>query len=79
MGKVTVRVFRGDVNGGELVPYEVETFQGMVLLDAIHQIQDLGRVDIHSDGSQKPPEEHHVAQEMAVCGLHDFCSVIHDT
>ena len=39
MAKVTVRVFRGDVNGGEMVPYQVETFPGMVLLDAIHQIQ----------------------------------------
>jgi succinate dehydrogenase / fumarate reductase, iron-sulfur subunit len=39
MAKVTLRVFRGDVNGGEMVPYEVETFQGMVVLDAIHQIQ----------------------------------------
>lgn len=39
MSRVTIKVFRGDSNGGEMVPYEVETFQGMVLLDAIHQIQ----------------------------------------
>jgi succinate dehydrogenase / fumarate reductase iron-sulfur subunit len=39
MSKITLRVFRGDVNGGELVPYQVETFPGMVVLDAIHLIQ----------------------------------------
>ena len=39
MSRVIVHVLRGDGNGGEMVPYEVETFQGMVLLDAIHQIQ----------------------------------------
>jgi succinate dehydrogenase / fumarate reductase iron-sulfur subunit len=39
VSKVTLRIFRGDVNGGEMVPYEVETFQGMVVLDAIHLIQ----------------------------------------
>ncbi len=39
MMKASLRIFRGDVNGGEMVSYEVETFQGMVVLDAIHQIQ----------------------------------------
>ena len=39
MGTVTLKVFRGDDAGGEMVSYDVETFQGMVVLDAIHQIQ----------------------------------------
>ncbi|HLJ57297.1 MAG TPA: succinate dehydrogenase/fumarate reductase iron-sulfur subunit [Chthonomonadaceae bacterium] len=39
MGRVTISVFRGDAAGGKMVAYEVETFQGMVLLDAVHQIQ----------------------------------------
>jgi len=39
MDKITLRVFRGDVNGGEAVKYEVEKTPGMVVLDAIHQIQ----------------------------------------
>ena len=35
----TLRVFRGDSSGGELKPYDVETYPGMVVLDAIHDIQ----------------------------------------
>jgi len=35
----TVGVFRGDSSGGEVKRYEVETYPGMVVLDAIHDIQ----------------------------------------
>ena len=34
-----LRVFRGDKDGGEFKEYEVETFTGMVVLDAIHDVQ----------------------------------------
>ena len=37
--KANLRVFRGDANGGKLEAYEVETYPGMVVLDAIHEIQ----------------------------------------
>ncbi len=37
--KATVRVFRGNEEGGEFKEYEVETYTGMVVLDAIHEIQ----------------------------------------
>jgi succinate dehydrogenase / fumarate reductase, iron-sulfur subunit len=37
--KATVRVFRGNNEGGEFKEYEVETYTGMVVLDAIHDIQ----------------------------------------
>jgi succinate dehydrogenase / fumarate reductase iron-sulfur subunit len=36
---VTLRVFRGDSSAGELKSYDVETYPGMVVLDAIHEIQ----------------------------------------
>ena len=39
MEKVTLRVFRGDATGGSEADYEVPTFPGMVVLDAIHSIQ----------------------------------------
>ena len=39
MDKVTLRVFRGDADGGAEQEYEVPTFPGMVVLDAIHHIQ----------------------------------------
>ncbi len=39
MEKVTLRVFRGDAEGGKLVSYEVPVTPGMVVLDAIHYIQ----------------------------------------
>ena len=37
--KATLKVFRGDAEGGKLEAYEVETYPGMVVLDAIHDIQ----------------------------------------
>ena len=37
--KATLRVYRGDDEGGELKEYDVETYPGMVVLDAIHDIQ----------------------------------------
>ena len=37
--KATLNVFRGDSEGGKLQSYEVETYPGMVVLDAIHDIQ----------------------------------------
>ncbi|HEY7633927.1 MAG TPA: succinate dehydrogenase/fumarate reductase iron-sulfur subunit [Gemmatimonadales bacterium] len=38
-GKVTFRVWRGDAQGGRLVDYSTSVSPGMVVLDAIHQIQ----------------------------------------
>ena len=37
--KITLNVFRGSGERGELQSYEVPTFDGMVVLDAIHYIQ----------------------------------------
>jgi len=37
--KVTIRLFRGDATNGREIDYVVPTFPGMVVLDAIHQIQ----------------------------------------
>jgi succinate dehydrogenase / fumarate reductase iron-sulfur subunit len=37
--KATLKIYRGDKDGGEFVDYEVETFPGMVVLDAIHDVQ----------------------------------------
>ncbi len=39
MNRRLLYVWRGDANGGERVPYEIESSEGMVVLDAIHQIQ----------------------------------------
>src|SRR5271154_6500458 len=39
MSDVTVRVFRGDRNGGGPVDYKVPIIPGMVVLDALHSIQ----------------------------------------
>jgi succinate dehydrogenase / fumarate reductase iron-sulfur subunit len=38
-GRATFRVWRGDRNGGNLVDYTTGVAPGMVVLDAIHQIQ----------------------------------------
>ncbi len=39
MDKVTIKVYRGTSTEGEISTYEVPTFPGMVVLDAIHYIQ----------------------------------------
>jgi succinate dehydrogenase / fumarate reductase iron-sulfur subunit len=36
---VTFEVWRGDTDGGEFRPYETEVSEGMVVLDALHNIQ----------------------------------------
>src|SRR3979409_697613 len=38
-GRATFRVWRGDRSGGKLVDYTTSVAPGMVVLDAIHQIQ----------------------------------------
>ncbi|MBI5514593.1 MAG: succinate dehydrogenase/fumarate reductase iron-sulfur subunit [Deltaproteobacteria bacterium] len=35
----TFRIYRGDASGGEFVEYSTETYPGMVVLDAVHDIQ----------------------------------------
>ena len=37
--KVTMRVWRGDENGGEFTDYEMPAVEGEVVLDVIHRIQ----------------------------------------
>jgi succinate dehydrogenase / fumarate reductase iron-sulfur subunit len=39
VGRATFRVWRGDRDGGRLVDYTTDVAPGMVVLDAIHQIQ----------------------------------------
>src|SRR2546422_2520757 len=35
----SMRIFRGDANGGELVDYTVPLDPGMVVLDVVHRVQ----------------------------------------
>jgi succinate dehydrogenase / fumarate reductase iron-sulfur subunit len=39
LGRATFRIWRGDARGGQLVDYTTGVAPGMVVLDAIHQIQ----------------------------------------
>jgi len=39
MSTRTLRIWRGDAEGGGLVDYDVEVEEGMVVLDAVHKIQ----------------------------------------
>jgi succinate dehydrogenase / fumarate reductase iron-sulfur subunit len=39
MATATFRIWRGDANGGKLQDYTTEVSEGMVVLDAVHQIQ----------------------------------------
>ena len=37
--RATLRIWRGDEKAGEFKEYEVETYPGMVVLDAVHDVQ----------------------------------------
>jgi len=39
MATATFQIWRGDVSGGKFESYSTETSEGMVVLDAVHQIQ----------------------------------------
>jgi succinate dehydrogenase / fumarate reductase, iron-sulfur subunit len=39
MARATFRIWRGDASGGALTDYATEVSEGMVVLDAVHQIQ----------------------------------------
>jgi succinate dehydrogenase / fumarate reductase iron-sulfur subunit len=39
MGKATLRILRGTKEKAEFKEYEVETYTGMVVLDAVHEVQ----------------------------------------
>ena len=39
MARTTVRIWRGDKDGGEFKEYATEVTEGMVVLDAVHQVQ----------------------------------------
>ena len=39
MSTATFKIWRGDANGGEFQDYTTEVTEGMVVLDAVHQIQ----------------------------------------
>jgi succinate dehydrogenase iron-sulfur subunit len=39
MARATFRIWRGDASGGRLEDYQTEVSEGMVVLDALHQIQ----------------------------------------
>jgi succinate dehydrogenase / fumarate reductase iron-sulfur subunit len=39
MAITTFEIWRGDATGGKFVEYRTETSEGMVVLDAVHQIQ----------------------------------------
>lgn len=39
MASVTFKVWRGDIDGGEFKDYRTDISEGMVVLDALHQIQ----------------------------------------
>src|ERR1044072_7332027 len=39
MAQATFSIWRGDRSGGDFVDYRTEVTEGMVVLDAVHQIQ----------------------------------------
>ncbi len=46
MADVTMKIFRGDATGGDLVTYTVPTDPGMVVLDVVHKVQATQQPDL---------------------------------
>jgi succinate dehydrogenase / fumarate reductase iron-sulfur subunit len=46
MSKRTLEIWRGDGSGGERIPYELEAEEGMVVLDAVLEIQQTQAKDL---------------------------------
>jgi len=46
MPKATFELFRGTAGTGQLVPYETDISEGMVVLDAVHEIQASQATDL---------------------------------
>src|SRR5438045_9537206 len=46
MAKVTFRISRGDVKDSKFVDFQTDVGEGMVVLDAVHQIQAESAVDL---------------------------------
>jgi len=46
MPKATFELFRGNSGTGQLVPYETDVSEGMVVLDAVHEIQATQATDL---------------------------------
>lgn len=45
-GKIQLRIYRGDAQNGHMVDYEIPSQPGMVVLDAVHQVQALHAPDL---------------------------------
>ena len=43
---LSIRIFRGDIDGGEMVDYSVPREPGMVVLDAVHSVEALHAPDL---------------------------------
>src|ERR1043165_6775459 len=43
---ITLRIWRGDANGGKFVDYTTQASHGMVVLDAVHQVQATQATDL---------------------------------
>ncbi|MAG55107.1 MAG: succinate dehydrogenase/fumarate reductase iron-sulfur subunit [Planctomycetes bacterium] len=46
MTRATFKIWRGDTNGGELKEYNTDVVEGMVVLDAVHDIQSESANDL---------------------------------
>ena len=46
MSTAVFKIWRGDANGGEFVDYATEVTEGMVVLDAVHNIQATQATDL---------------------------------
>ena len=46
MPTATFRIWRGDANSGKFVDYSTEVSEGMVVLDAVHNIQATQAADL---------------------------------
>lgn len=65
--KATFSIWRGDKNGGKLVDMTTEVSDGMVVLDAVHQIQSEQCNNLPFVGIAKPANVVLAQQKLMAC------------
>jgi succinate dehydrogenase/fumarate reductase-like Fe-S protein len=54
MPTFTMRLFRGDATSGGFKDYQVDSDEGMVILDVVHRVQATLANDLRAGGTARP-------------------------
>ena len=61
------KIWRGNAKGGEFRDYRTEISEGMVVLDAVNQIQATQATTLHVDGTARRGSADRVRRKSTAC------------